>query len=448
MTAIDHDAAVTAEDADASSDRVGARHRVALLVLATAGLAALVLWRSTPSPMRRVWAEDGPIFLQAAILDSPWHNVLSPYAGYAHVVPRLVAEVVVALPPTSWAAAIALASAAIRVALVVVAWYATREHIPSAGWRYVLAIAALIMPVAQLETLDNLANLHWFLDWAAVLCAMWSPPTRRGAVVRCAVMALAVLCDPLAAAVVLPILVVRALRRRTTAELIALGVGLLASAIQFIVVLGARAQRAAHGDLTPLEMGRSYIGRVVFGAFSGSDLASAVYPVTVGFAAVTCLVLALTARGIVFRGPQRSLAAVCTATSVVLYVAVTFGLSDRAAALGMVPGAELVVGAMPRYTVVAALLLLTAVVSGASVVARDRRAAIAWWVCGGLLGAWYVVGVVTAVGDFELTSAPPWPVAVEAARVACVQGALGEISVPVEPAQWPVMVPCSMLERS
>ncbi|WP_456826064.1 hypothetical protein [Cellulomonas sp. P5_E12] len=418
--------------------------RVDLLVLgaiALAGTALLLLWRGHPAPLDRLWAEDGTAFLGVAVQGAFLRDLLLPSAGYAHVAARLAAEVVATFPPRSWAVLSATISAGVRVAVAVLTWFAVREHIPGRLWRYGLVVAVIVLPVGGLETLDNLANLHWFLVYAGVLSALWAPTTRGGQMVRCGTMALAILSDPLAM-VLVPLVLLRAVQRRRVEEYVATAVVAVACAIQLSVVLVS--SRVSFPGTSPAGYARGYVARVMFGSLSGVDLAAAVYPVSAVVVIVVIVGLALVLRGILVRGPQRLLTAVCAGISVALWVAM-LRYVPLASLPDAVPGERLVVDLNSRYTLVCGLFYVTAVIAGMSapVAAGVRRTIVRS--ASVALAAWFAVGVVTAVGDDYESSVPGWASAVGAAHQLCAADGFGVVEIPIEPDGWVMPVPCSRL---
>lgn len=151
------------------------RHAIAWLFAWGAGALLLLLRQSGVGALDTIWAEDGSVFLQGA-LDTPFSESWSePYAGYLHLVPRILAEGIAILPPASWAAVLAIVSALVSagVALFVVA--ATRGHIPDLRLRALFGGLVLLLPIAGLEVINSIANLHWYLNLAAFWALFWNP---------------------------------------------------------------------------------------------------------------------------------------------------------------------------------------------------------------------------------------------------------------------------------
>jgi hypothetical protein len=94
--------------------------RDALVVVAAVviGTFAQVIRLPGDAAYNTIWAEDGSVFLNQAINQGVLHAFTIPYAGYLHLVPRVLATVA-ALLPLQWAAAILGVGSALVVSLLV-----------------------------------------------------------------------------------------------------------------------------------------------------------------------------------------------------------------------------------------------------------------------------------------------------------------------------------------
>ncbi|ROR64899.1 hypothetical protein [Agrococcus jenensis] len=161
-----------------------------------------------------VWAEDGAIFLLGALQD-PAGSILAPYAGYQHLLPRLLAGAVVALAPLASYAAVVFWASAIVAALVCAA------TIPLARWavpwlpaRIALGVVPVVVPLIAPEIIGNLADLHTFMLWLGVWIAL-SMPTSRHESWLVAVAAFVAAMTEVQLLLMLPVLLLRIhLRRR------------------------------------------------------------------------------------------------------------------------------------------------------------------------------------------------------------------------------------------
>jgi hypothetical protein len=153
-----------------------------LLLAAAVPLGVLVMLvrvAGTPVPVwDSIYGEDLSIFLIQA-LQHPW-PLLVPYAGYLQLVPRLIAQFVFYLPLRDAAAAFAISGALVTTGCALFIFHASAGHVRSVVLRFVLALAVVLLPVAQLEIADSGVNSPWYLLFALFWAVLWRPGTRAG----------------------------------------------------------------------------------------------------------------------------------------------------------------------------------------------------------------------------------------------------------------------------
>jgi hypothetical protein len=152
-----------------------------LLLAAAAALGVLVMLvrvAGTVPVWDSIYAEDLNVFLVQA-LQHPW-PLLVGYAGYLQLVPRLIAQFVVYLPLRDAAAAFAIIGALVTTGCALFIFHASAGHVRSAVLRLVLALAVVLLPVAQLEIADSAVNCPWYLLFALFWAVLWRPRTRAG----------------------------------------------------------------------------------------------------------------------------------------------------------------------------------------------------------------------------------------------------------------------------
>jgi hypothetical protein len=157
-----------------------ARWALLLVQVAVVALGAVVmLARMGNRPAwESVWAEDPGIYLPGALVH-PWH-LLQPYGGYLQLVPRLIGQIAALLPIRHAAVAFAVGGAVIGSGCGLFAYHASAGHIGSRWLRVLLGLSVVLLPVAQLEILDNGVNSIWYLLYALFWAALWRPRTRAG----------------------------------------------------------------------------------------------------------------------------------------------------------------------------------------------------------------------------------------------------------------------------
>ncbi|GMU08548.1 hypothetical protein [Corallococcus caeni] len=118
-----------------------------------------------------LWAEDGTVFL-ADVLAHGVGATFMPYAGYLHVVPRLLAWGLSLLPIEAFALGLALLTLGIDAAVfALIARVRCRWLVPHDGVRILAAVALCFLP-GTWEVMGNLANLHSVLFYGVMLVAL------------------------------------------------------------------------------------------------------------------------------------------------------------------------------------------------------------------------------------------------------------------------------------
>lgn len=167
------------------------------------------LWRVPGAERGVVYAEDGELFLMQWTWMEPTRALLEPYAGYQHLVPRVVSGLAQwLLPLERYGLAVQVASvlavAAISAATVLLA----RDVIASRVARVTLALVPVVVPLAGLEVLGNLANLHTYCLWLAFWLLLWRPRAWWSASV-CGVAMVAATMTEVQTVVLLPLAIAR-----------------------------------------------------------------------------------------------------------------------------------------------------------------------------------------------------------------------------------------------
>ncbi|WP_223695053.1 hypothetical protein [Leifsonia poae] len=170
---------------------------------------ALVAWLRLPAIARdTLWAEDGRTFLQAAGAHGLLNTLFVPYAGYLHLVPRILAGLVVLLPVDAWAIGMTAGSCLVAGFLAAVVFVCARDIVPWLPARLLVASLTVLAPLAPREVLGNAANVHSLFLWALLWMLLYRPRTQRGAVAL-GVIALVASFTEIQSLLLLPLLVLR-----------------------------------------------------------------------------------------------------------------------------------------------------------------------------------------------------------------------------------------------
>ena len=167
-------------------------------------------------------AEDGWVFFAGAWNQAFPGSLLQPYAGYFHVLPRLLAELCTLLPVILQPHAYAALGLGLN-AVILAAFYlpAFRRVLPSDTTR--LGLVALLALAPHAQNLGLLLGLHWYL--AVALCLLLLVPPPPGPARRLALGAAVLLCvwSSPSTLVLTPFVLLAAWRGRDRAERLKFG---------------------------------------------------------------------------------------------------------------------------------------------------------------------------------------------------------------------------------
>jgi hypothetical protein len=421
----------------------------AVLVLALLALATILqLLRVGPSEaLDSLWAEDSQIFLQGALSGSFWDTVLSPYAGYLVLVPRLIGEVGGLVPLRDAAAAVAIASGLVVALSGLAVWFASAGHIASPYLRGTLVALTVLAPVAGLESVASGSYVLWYMLFASFWLLLWRPATTWGAALGALFLLATGLSTP-GLWFFAPLAALRALAARDRRDLLLLGAYAIGAGVQ-VPVIASNSEAAVEPAWTS-DIWIAYAQRVVDGAAFGERLGGVAWA-ELGWAFLAVLLVALAAGlalGLRRSAPaSRYLAAVAIPTSLLMFVASAY---QRAVGAQMIWPDGTHFGTGGRYAIVPALLLVgvgLALIDRApgqrSKPGRPPRAALA-------AIALLLVGLAISfdVRDTAARGAPPWNEALDSAAAACQAEGLSEARVPTSPPGFGVIVPCDRLSSA
>jgi hypothetical protein len=215
----------------------------------------------------RLWAEDLPVFFIGARCDGA-SAILDPYAGYVHLIPRLVAWLGSWLDPSRIPAFYLYSSLAVML-LVVARVFSPRLDLPC---RPILALAIVAVPHTG-EVFLNITNIQWVTALALVLTLiMRDPESALDWAGDVAVLILAGLTGPFSV-FLFPFFALRALDRRTTASwcvLSLLGMAALVQGLHLFANLRASVPGSSEGPIRILNLAAVLSARVPL-AFLGSQ---------------------------------------------------------------------------------------------------------------------------------------------------------------------------------
>lgn len=436
-----------------SEEPRGAPRRRAATVIASVGFVTAAtfvqLWRVPGEHVwRTVWFEDATVFYRDALHLSLAESITKPYNGYAHALPRLLAEVGSWLPP-EWYSAWAAASSTFVVSLLALFLYFASAPLLHAPIRQaILAASLLVLPVLSLEVLAALCNLQWYLLIACVFAVLFPVEQWSGIVVRAVIVVVAALTSPLSILLVpialyqlITFLRLRDMWRRFVVPVLYLG----ASMGQLLVYLHAEHHPIGDGVQPPLgsvldDIAELYSAGVVL--YGGLDTVvstnlwiSSPWPGWVAAALVSALLLVKLRRA---RPTARWWIAGFALASVAVFVFTMVQRSERIEPALSFPPTDSRYWVAPQFLLLVALLVPPVVDrgllvgsapgSGLRVAATDAGRSDGWaaltgglpWVSLSVLTvAWLALAVVPSYREVARSTFPSWPDEVKQARAAC-----------------------------
>lgn len=167
-----------------------------LVGLGVLAAASVLNWLRLPAHSRdTMYAEDGARFIQDSI-NLGWSALLTPYDGYQHLLPRVVAHLVTRLtPPEQWAMAMSFGGCVVVGLVAAIVWWATATMDLTTTTRLGLVAIPVLSPVAGIESIANMANVHWYFLYAVPWLLLARARNRALAALAFLVMLVAVLTE-------------------------------------------------------------------------------------------------------------------------------------------------------------------------------------------------------------------------------------------------------------
>lgn len=417
--------------------------RAATLAAVAVGLAAALAagMRLGAQGMNTLWAEDGQVFYaaakHAALPDVFFHT----YRGYMHAGPRTVAAVA-ALFPVKWAAAgIAVGDAIALGLLAAIVYRASAAFIRNPWRRVVPALLIAACPVGQ-ETIGSIANLQWFLFFAAIVVLLWNPRRPLPIAVGAVTVLFATMSSPFGI-LLIPLIGVRLLVFLASRASVIPVAALAGFGLQTLIMVGATG-RTSYTTVLPGKLTSLFVSGVVGQGFFGARY-SAPWS-ALGTVAVIAIAAAWAL--LVATGRLRSFAVASVALGYALvFFAVPVVLDGMT--IGQPPAYRYYVG--PLLLLVFAV---TVMLDGALRRPDHLRWAEAYRpvpavLCAVLLVCLGYSAVTTYRAPDPGRSAPTWSAALSSARTRCSHGAPRAV-VPIAPVSvhhWKVVLSCSQIGR-
>jgi hypothetical protein len=414
---------------------------VSLLAL---GIVAAVLRLGWSASLNTVWAEDGPVYLQAAFTEGFWEAIFTPYAGYLVLVPRLIAEAAALVPIEQAAAAVSILSALVAVLSGLAVWHGCGGHVHNPYLRGGLVLATVLAASAGQETLLSAAYAPWYMLVGAFWLLFWRPQTIAGAALGGLFMLATGLSTP-GVWFFMPVALLRAATARDARDWALVGPFMLGAAVQVPVILGQEQGES----LWTSHIWDAYLQRVVDGGLLGQRLGGNLWeelgwPFLIVFSVAVAVALVWAIRRAA-PGP-RWFAIGAVVISLGVFV---LSVYQRSVGLNVFWSEGSSGGTASRYVLVPALLLVSAAVV---LVDADLRRRAATRLTRPALATLAVIAlaVVTSYdmrgGGFR--EEPYWDDALRQAATECQAAGEELAGVPTSPPPFGLQIPCEEISSS
>lgn len=147
-------------------------------------LDSLICWmRVRPIERGRLYAEDSAVFLAGWFSGHGPLAIFQPYEGYLQFIPRIASGFVALTPVYYWGLATTAAACIVVGAIGSVSFYSARSLVTSYPALVAIALVPALLPLAAVEPLGTLCNLHWWALYGIFWIIFTRPTTRRTAAV-------------------------------------------------------------------------------------------------------------------------------------------------------------------------------------------------------------------------------------------------------------------------
>ncbi len=406
-------------------------------------LASAVTWLRLPVAARDTfWAEDGHQFAADWLHDAGPATLFHGYGGYLHVLPRGITWLVVTVVPVhAWAFVTTATACVVTGGVAALVFVFSRDVIAAAVARVGLALVVVLSPLAGMEILGNVANVHWYLLYLTPWLLLATPRTRAGSVAMVLLALVVTLTEP-QAILFAPLAVWRFLKVPATRPVMyAFGVGLAAQVVSTLLT-----GRSRSGGRPPmLSVAEGYWANAALSNFTGNGQWTGRLIAHFGWWVSLVAVLVFTLFGVYALAVGRPAVRLAVVTLVLGSLAIwSFSYifnNDANLYYSSFEPERFIDLTLTRYGAVPAMMLASMLPLAVGAL-LDRHPSWCPLAVAVVLG-FAVVMSMNFVHRDNHRSGEPWSSAVNAARVDCSAGST--VNVHTQPSNWVVRVPCSLL---
>jgi hypothetical protein len=411
-----------------------------ILVAALIVIGTTVAFLRLPADGRNaLWAEDGSVFITGALNGGRFDDLFTPYAGYLHIVPRLIAGFVTLIVPFDLVPlAVGLAACAVISTVATAVFLLLVPRVPSTTARLTVWLLIVALPVGGIETNASIANSHWYLIAGAFVALATRQDRPWSLALSTALVVSAALSDPLTL-ILVPLAAARVAAAEHRREWVPAIGFLVAIGVQLAFSVFAEQQPAASDRPSPGGLLRALGYRVVLATIAGPDAGHALFE-TLGVAALALaalIVVATLVAGSTRQGPASGMiASAAIAGAAVFLIAGWIRWWP-----GLDPAVESGWGGS-RYSVIPTILLSLALIASIGAVASRFRH-------GERVAGWVTIAavVILIIPSWATSARQPsegWRAAVESARHECADARPGTpVELPSVPDGFDVTTTCA-----
>jgi hypothetical protein len=407
-------------------------------------LASGLTWLRLPAAARDTfWAEDGHQFVADWLHDGGPATLIQGYGGYIHLLPRGITWLVVEFVPISaWASVTTAAACVVTGGVAALVFVFSRDVVAAWAARVGLALIVVLTPLAGMEILGNVANVHWYLLYLTPWLLLATPRSRVGSVLM-VLLALAVTLTEPQAILFVPLALWRFLKVPAVRPVVyGYAVGLAAQVLSTLL-----AGRSRTGGLPPpLSVAEGYWANAALSVFTGNGQWTGWLIFHVGWWVTLVAVLVFTLFGLyafVFGRPIVRLTVLSLVLgSLVIWCSSYIFNNDANLYYSHFEPERFLDLTLTRYGAVPAMMLASMVPLAVGVL-LERRPALMPVAVALVIGLTVVMSLNFVQRDNH-RSGVPWRLAVDAARAQCLT-ADPTTDVHTQPDNWVVPVPCARL---